>query len=130
MNEYIVTGYDAEQHEVPIVGENCTTIRSDDWNYIARVVRQALERGAHAVHIFLRAGRRRARVIEYEQCDGVYERNKLQTRVALLLPTNYCLSEEDGALFIDGTDDRGWTLDGYVIPRMASALIAVREVKV
>ena len=129
MNEYIVTGYDSQQHEVPIVGNKLTQIRTADWAYISRVVRQALERGVHVVEINLQAGRRRAKVVGYEECDGLYERNKLQTRVALLLPPNYCLSEEDGMLFIDGSDDCGWTLDGFVIPRLAVAQVTAREVK-
>jgi hypothetical protein len=29
---------------------------------------------------------------------------------------------------IGGYDDHGWTLDGYVIPRLASGLIGAREV--
>jgi len=128
MNEYIVTGYDEEQNEVPIIGNHTTRILTDDWAYISRVVRQALERGVHVVEINLQAGRRRAKVIGYEECDGLYERNKLQTRVALLLPPNYCLAEEDDALFIDGSDDRGWTLDGFVIPRLAAAQVTAREV--
>ena len=35
----------------------------------------------------------------------------------------------DRSVVISGYDDRGWTLDGYVIPRLASGLIVAREVK-
>ncbi len=49
------------------------------------------------------------------------------------LPSNYTAYEyfagEFGStIVIEGTDDHGWTLDGYVIPRLGSALIAVEEV--
>lgn len=50
--------------------------------------------------------------------------------VSNYLPSNYWVFRDyDGPLEIRGFDDRGWTLDGYVIPRLASGLIAVREVK-
>jgi hypothetical protein len=37
---------------------------------------------------------------------------------------------KDGRTFyvIGGYDDAGWTLDGYVIPRLGSGLIGAREV--
>jgi hypothetical protein len=50
------------------------------------------------------------------------------------LPNNYTAEmvyNQDhprGVIFIKGTDDHGWTLDGYVIPRLASGLIAAKEV--
>ena len=41
------------------------------------------------------------------------------------LPGNYTLLCEDitGAFFVFGQDDAGWTAEGYVIPRLASAMI-------
>ena len=49
-----------------------------------------------------------------------------------LLPSNYEAHEEVAAdkvdIFIVGRDQDGWTLDGYVIPRLGSALIPAREV--
>lgn len=48
--------------------------------------------------------------------------------VAQYLPKNYATRLVGDRLFIEGHDDHGWTLDGYVIPRLASALIATREV--
>ncbi len=50
-------------------------------------------------------------------------------KIAAYLPTNYRVEEIDGELVISGTDDHGWTLDGYVIPRLASGLIVAVEVK-
>ncbi len=45
------------------------------------------------------------------------------------LPSNYYVRQRlDGTIFVEGYDDHGWTLDGYVIPRLGSGLIAAREV--
>jgi len=45
------------------------------------------------------------------------------------LPRNYTVTqEESGHLLIEGTDDHGWTLDGYVLPRLASGLHWFEEV--
>jgi hypothetical protein len=49
------------------------------------------------------------------------------------LPANYEVvhegSEHQQPLFvIEGKDDHGWTLDGYVIPRYASGLIWAEEI--
>jgi hypothetical protein len=52
--------------------------------------------------------------------------------VRAYLPSNYSAevgTEHDPSIRIVGEDDHGWTLDGYVIPRLASALITVREVE-
>lgn len=47
------------------------------------------------------------------------------------LPANYTAdqSETGSDIIITGHDDHGWTLDGYVIPRLASGLIWAREMK-
>lgn len=44
------------------------------------------------------------------------------------LPSNYTATEDADGILISGTDRYGWTLDSYVIPRLGSALIAVKEV--
>lgn len=58
---------------------------------------------------------------------------KLAERVAAYLPPNYRVEWDnaDGGptVTITGRDVAGWTLDGYVIPRLASGLIFAREVK-
>lgn len=51
-------------------------------------------------------------------------------RIRSYLPSNftatYCPTE--GHIRIEGYDRAGWTLDDYVIPRLASGLIAAREI--
>jgi hypothetical protein len=53
--------------------------------------------------------------------------------VARYLPANYSIRTnlvvEDGriGILVAGKDDHGWTLDGYVIPRLASGLIPAYE---
>ena len=58
---------------------------------------------------------------------------RTRKEVIAYLPLGYRLIGEgarDGRTFyvIGGFDDAGWTLDGYVIPRLASGLIGAREV--
>jgi hypothetical protein len=48
------------------------------------------------------------------------------------LPDNYKVVEEDPSTrtcVIDGEDVAGWTLDGYVLPRLASGLIFGEEIE-
>ena len=41
--------------------------------------------------------------------------------VAAYLPSRYKVTKvEDGKTYIEGIDFHGWTLDGYVIPRLLS----------
>ena len=52
--------------------------------------------------------------------------------VRAYLPSNYSAEvgpEHDPRIRIVGEDDHGWTLEDYVIPRLASGLICAREVK-
>jgi len=45
------------------------------------------------------------------------------------LPANYHIAGEDERyVYIEGADSHGWTLLGYVIPRLASGLIWAEEV--
>lgn len=49
--------------------------------------------------------------------------------VSAYLPSNYHVSgTDDAGVFITGHDNAGWTLDDYVIPRLASGLYFAREV--
>ena len=49
--------------------------------------------------------------------------------VAKYLPYNYeVVGETDTEILITGEDDAGWSLDGYVIPRLGSGWITCREV--
>jgi hypothetical protein len=60
------------------------------------------------------------------------------SEVEAYLPSNYALMESFEVeastgrfrlvVIIGGHDDAGWTLDGYVIPRLASGLIAAEEI--
>ena len=50
------------------------------------------------------------------------------SRVERFLPSNYTAQEVTEGILLTGTDSAGWTLDGYVIPRLASGLIFAREV--
>jgi len=46
------------------------------------------------------------------------------------LPSNYTASRvNSGCIYIKGVDRQGWTLDGYVLPRLASGLIPAKEVQ-
>ena len=50
-------------------------------------------------------------------------------RIEALLPNNYDVEQVGEGWVIIGEDDAGWTLDGYVIPRLASGLIFAVEIK-
>ena len=44
------------------------------------------------------------------------------------LPSNFEADSDGGSIFIHGVDSAGWTLDGYVIPRLASGLWFAKEI--
>ena len=50
--------------------------------------------------------------------------------VAQYLPSMYKVigTSPEGHVLIAGKDHQGWTLDGYVIPRLGSALIHCEEI--
>lgn len=52
-------------------------------------------------------------------------------RVQRFMPSNYSAryDEDEGAIVIEGEDAHGWTLDGYVLPRLASGMIYAKELK-
>ena len=45
------------------------------------------------------------------------------------LPRTFSATREGDVITIVGTDDHGWTLEDYVLPRLASAMIYATEVK-
>lgn len=52
------------------------------------------------------------------------------TAVRAYLPSNYTAEQPDplGPVYIAGHDNAGWTLDGYVLPRLASGMHIAEEV--
>ncbi len=49
--------------------------------------------------------------------------------IAAYLPSRYKVVEvKDGKTFISGEDFHGWTLEGYVIPRLGSGMFFCEEV--
>lgn len=62
-------------------------------------------------------------VVRTDQPDGMLP------VVNRYLPTNYTAEAWSDGILITGEDDAGWTLDDYVIPRLASGLIFAREVE-
>lgn len=70
----------------------------------------------------------------YARIDVLFGNLAYQFRqtVADYLPRNYeavTAHAPDCGVVIVGHDDHGWTLDDYVIPRLASGLIRAYEVK-
>jgi hypothetical protein len=49
------------------------------------------------------------------------------SQVQAYMPGNYTARLDDDTIVIEGHDSAGWTLDGYVIPRLASGLIFAEE---
>lgn len=54
----------------------------------------------------------------------------LRSAIEPYLPANYRVVGplDDGGVMIEGVDDAGWTLDDYVIPRLASGLYFAEEI--
>lgn len=48
------------------------------------------------------------------------EMARIRKRVDAYMPSNYVTIMHTHSLFIIGGDSAGWTLDGYVLPRLAS----------
>jgi len=66
--------------------------------------------------------------------DGVEPKDGTLRVVRAYLPSNFTACESSGTIhghciLIEGFDRAGWTLDGYVIPRLGSGLIVAKEVK-
>lgn len=60
-------------------------------------------------------GRERVAVIDHQPASHLEQ-------VRRYMPANYDAAELDGRIVIAGCDVAGWTLDDYVIPRLASGL--------
>ena len=74
----------------------------------------------------------------YEPVSTLYESEKVRTArverravdidtIQNYLPGNYTAKRDGDDVVITGTDNAGWTLDSYVIPRLASGLIWAKE---
>lgn len=51
-------------------------------------------------------------------------------QIGRYLPSNYEATQSgDGPIFIFGSDVAGWTLDDYVLPRLASGLHFAKELQ-
>jgi hypothetical protein len=62
--------------------------------------------------------------------SGFQDPAKELERVRRYLPSNYSAvyDETRDCIVVAGTDQAGWTLDGFVLPRLASGLIFASEV--
>lgn len=74
------------------------------------------------------------RVTRYARVDVAFpdRAEKVLRDVQAYLPRCYTAElahAPERGVVISGYDDHGWTLDGYVIPRLASGLIVAYEVK-
>lgn len=55
-------------------------------------------------------------------------RNADESRVARYLPSNFTAHQSGADVLVSGKDSHGWTLEGYVIPRLASGLIRCERI--
>jgi hypothetical protein len=62
-----------------------------------------------------------------EQTRTAVVRHASRERVAPYLPPNYSCRAYGADVEIFGHDVAGWTLEGYVIPRLASGLMFAEE---
>ena len=65
--------------------------------------------------------------------DRAWEKHRLDLlrEVSAYLPENYAALATDAGIWIFGDDDGGgWSLDGYVIPRLASHTLRATETTV
>jgi hypothetical protein len=91
----------------------------------ADIVRDELEKAGALVQ------QKRRAIVELDEDDRERHLNLINN----YLPANYTAElvahpkEVKAYILIKGYDRAGWTLDGYVIPRLASGLIVAKEVK-
>ena len=52
----------------------------------------------------------------------------MKARAENYMPSNYRVVEHQHSLYLVGSDVAGWTLDGYVLPRLGSGSIFATEV--
>ena len=77
---------------------------------------------------------RKRRAIVTSPSAGQHHPLAILDTVRNYLPSNFTACESNGTIhgsviLIEGYDRAGWTLDAYVIPRLASGLIVAKEVE-
>jgi hypothetical protein len=71
---------------------------------------------------------RTAKVMVPSHIYGNTDMISFVTVVKRYMPTNYRVYVCDDDILIAGNDVAGWTLDGYVIPRLASGGYTAKEI--
>ncbi len=74
--------------------------------------------------------RARVSVVGLEADSKADTVNDFLDRIKALLPENYKVgyNSSNGQIIVTGHDVAGWTMDLYVIPRLASGLIFAEEI--
>jgi hypothetical protein len=108
--------------EIALALRDASPGKSDQY-YYDEAMRLRDEILAGAAELAARPPVRRARVAKGRKA---FPKNE----VMAYLPSNYQVTgEDDEYVYFEGRDNAGWTLDGYVIPRLASGLIFAEEVQ-
>ena len=120
--EVIATKAFQEGVSYAIVGRDSGATEQERIEITAGIVRDELEKAGVLVQ-------QKRRAVVSPKYDAV----KLCGVVREYLPANFVahiINDSGGneRVLIEGYDRAGWTLDGYVIPRLASGLIAAKEV--
>ena len=122
--EVIATKAFQEGVSYAIVGRDSGATEQERIEITAGIVRDELEKAG-----VLTQQKRRA-IVELDEADRERHLNLINN----YLPANFTAKlvahprEVKAYILIEGYDRAGWTLDGYVIPRLASGLIAAKEV--
>jgi hypothetical protein len=123
--EIIATKAFQEGVSYAIVGRDSGSTESERIAITAGIVRDELEKAGALVQ------QKRRAIVELDEDDRERHLNLINN----YLPANYTAElvahpkEVKAYILIKGYDRAGWTLDGYVIPRLASGLIVAKEVK-
>lgn len=71
----------------------------------------------------------RRAIVQKPEFKGGAAREEWERRLMALLPENYDLNAQGDDYYVEGEDVLGWTLDAYVIPRLATGVFFAEEVK-
>jgi hypothetical protein len=72
----------------------------------------------------------RRAIVRQPRWTGAGEREDWERGLMALLPQNYQLQTQGDDYYVEGMDVMGWTLDAYVIPRLASGNYTAEEVTI